>query len=427
MTKITMGTFIASLRKEKGLTQKDIAIRLNVSDKTVSRWERDEGYPDLSLIPVIAEIFNVSCDEILNGRFIKDTELNNQKDGDHLNIKQINHILNHAMHKFENSNIITIAIIITGFIIAMIANFGFYEARIGFFIGILFLMISIVQHKISYNNFMYSIIHEDFDTQIVKPYKYKRFKITRIISLCIITSFIALLPLILLVNGINQGVGMIYFIFLGLMIIFVVVLYKLLLEVYIIKSAIKKVLIIENDSYSKMFSVQKLNNKTVIIFAALTVFVIIVQILYSSTCTTLMMSKDQQFNNFDEFTSHMSKEIKFTNINYTADHIKDNIEYNFKYDMISKIVLIDNIHESSNLVFTFSNKEMNTSISVLVNFKLGSGNEIEKITVYTQDEMDDGIDLYYKYGNLINIGYPISLVLTCVYYFCNRKKYTKIN
>ena len=54
MEKKTIGGFIAALRKANGMTQKDLAERLNVSDKTVSRWERDEGSPDLSVIPVIA-------------------------------------------------------------------------------------------------------------------------------------------------------------------------------------------------------------------------------------------------------------------------------------------------------------------------------------------------------------------------------------
>lgn len=55
-------------RKAHGMTQKELAERLNVSDKTVSRWERDDGAPDLSLIPVIAEIFGVTCDELLRGQ-----------------------------------------------------------------------------------------------------------------------------------------------------------------------------------------------------------------------------------------------------------------------------------------------------------------------------------------------------------------------
>ena len=66
MEKKTIGSFIAALRKVNGMTQKDLAEKLNVSDKTISRWERDDGTPDLSVIPVIAEIFGVTCDE-LNG------------------------------------------------------------------------------------------------------------------------------------------------------------------------------------------------------------------------------------------------------------------------------------------------------------------------------------------------------------------------
>lgn len=67
MEKRTMGSFIAALRRANGMTQRELAERLNVSDKSVSRWECDDGYPDLSLIPVIAEIFGVTADELLRG------------------------------------------------------------------------------------------------------------------------------------------------------------------------------------------------------------------------------------------------------------------------------------------------------------------------------------------------------------------------
>ncbi|MBR6812635.1 MAG: helix-turn-helix transcriptional regulator, partial [Oscillospiraceae bacterium] len=67
MEKRTIGTFIAALRKANGMTQRELAERLNVSDKTVSRWERDDGSPDLAAIPVIAEIFGITCDELLRG------------------------------------------------------------------------------------------------------------------------------------------------------------------------------------------------------------------------------------------------------------------------------------------------------------------------------------------------------------------------
>lgn len=50
-----------------GIPTEDLAERLSISDKTVSRWEQDEGTPDLAMVPVIAEIFGVTCDDLLRG------------------------------------------------------------------------------------------------------------------------------------------------------------------------------------------------------------------------------------------------------------------------------------------------------------------------------------------------------------------------
>lgn len=62
-----IGERIALLRKSRGLTQRQLAEMLDVSDKTVSRWERSESAPDLSLIPMIADLFGISCDDLLRG------------------------------------------------------------------------------------------------------------------------------------------------------------------------------------------------------------------------------------------------------------------------------------------------------------------------------------------------------------------------
>ncbi|MDE5670526.1 MAG: helix-turn-helix domain-containing protein [Eubacterium sp.] len=67
MEQKTIGRFIASLRKETGITQKQLAERLNVSDKTISHWERGESSPDLSMVPLIADIFDITCDELIRG------------------------------------------------------------------------------------------------------------------------------------------------------------------------------------------------------------------------------------------------------------------------------------------------------------------------------------------------------------------------
>lgn len=53
--------------RKRGYTQKELAEKINVSDKAVSRWERDESAPDISLLPVLAKIFGVTTDELLRG------------------------------------------------------------------------------------------------------------------------------------------------------------------------------------------------------------------------------------------------------------------------------------------------------------------------------------------------------------------------
>lgn len=64
--KQTMGEMIAQLRKEKGMTQKDLADQMNVTDKAVSKWERNLACPDINSVPHLAEILGVSVDELLN-------------------------------------------------------------------------------------------------------------------------------------------------------------------------------------------------------------------------------------------------------------------------------------------------------------------------------------------------------------------------
>lgn len=62
-----IGQFIVALRKEKKLTQKDLAEKLHITDKAVSKWERNLSYPDITLLPLLAEVLGVTTGELLNG------------------------------------------------------------------------------------------------------------------------------------------------------------------------------------------------------------------------------------------------------------------------------------------------------------------------------------------------------------------------
>lgn len=62
-----IGGLIYALRKEHGLTQLQLAGKLHVSDKAVSKWERGGGCPDVSLLPGLAEVFGVNLEDLLSG------------------------------------------------------------------------------------------------------------------------------------------------------------------------------------------------------------------------------------------------------------------------------------------------------------------------------------------------------------------------
>lgn len=66
MAKQTMGEMIAALRREKGMTQRELAEQMNVTDKAVSKWERDLSCPDINSIPKLAQILGVSVEELMD-------------------------------------------------------------------------------------------------------------------------------------------------------------------------------------------------------------------------------------------------------------------------------------------------------------------------------------------------------------------------
>ncbi|MBQ2883817.1 MAG: helix-turn-helix transcriptional regulator [Alphaproteobacteria bacterium] len=63
--KKTLGMMIAELRKEKGMTQLELAERMGVTDKAVSKWERDLSCPDINSLPNLAEILGVTVDDLM--------------------------------------------------------------------------------------------------------------------------------------------------------------------------------------------------------------------------------------------------------------------------------------------------------------------------------------------------------------------------
>lgn len=64
----TMGEIIAARRKELGMTQKELAAKMNVTDKAVSKWERGLALPDINSVPQLAEVLEMSVVELIDSQ-----------------------------------------------------------------------------------------------------------------------------------------------------------------------------------------------------------------------------------------------------------------------------------------------------------------------------------------------------------------------
>lgn len=122
MNENNIGKFIAELRKEKKLRQKDLADQLNITDKAVSKWERSISCPDITLLPSIAEILGVTTSELINGHRNKSEPM----DADHT----LDNVLLYAsestvtkMEKFQHIfSIIFTGLLLLGAIICVICD-----------------------------------------------------------------------------------------------------------------------------------------------------------------------------------------------------------------------------------------------------------------------------------------------------------------
>lgn len=74
MDVIKIGQFLKSLRKEKSLTQREVAKHLNVSEKTISKWETGNGLPEISLLLPLCRFYGISLNELLSGERLNEKE-----------------------------------------------------------------------------------------------------------------------------------------------------------------------------------------------------------------------------------------------------------------------------------------------------------------------------------------------------------------
>lgn len=86
MDQMKIGQFIAQRRKEQSLTQRQLADLLHISDKTVSKWERGNGLPEVSLMLPLCNALQISVNELLSGQILTDTDYKKKAEENMMNL-----------------------------------------------------------------------------------------------------------------------------------------------------------------------------------------------------------------------------------------------------------------------------------------------------------------------------------------------------
>lgn len=199
MEKKTMGAFLAALRKANGYTQQEVADKLNVSNKTVSKWECDDGCPEIMMLPVIAELYSVTVDEILKGERITKTETETKPENTE---KRAKYLIEKALTKNKNLNIIAVTLSVIGailpyFVLKFIPiNYHF----IPIIISVVLITAAIIITLIATNNLKSNL----YSSEIISEEDIKIAKCTAIkyIYTVIALSIISVIGIILVLLGI---------------------------------------------------------------------------------------------------------------------------------------------------------------------------------------------------------------------------------
>lgn len=395
MEKKSIGRFIAALRKANGMTQRDLAEQLNVSDKAVSRWERDESAPDLSLIPVIAEIFGVTSDEILRGERVGYQEPASEKNSEK-GQKQIALLLNKSKTRFQMLSLISLGIVGVGLLGAMICNFGFLRAQIGFFVGCIFLLAAVICESIFFLTTIASVHIEDAEGNAMadcKGYIRKWFvgTITAIGS-----AFAFCLPLITETWDTYMGLNMEYWFPMGLLFALVVAAVGTIIIWAL--SASKKSDLFTSSEETKEASRIKLSYVKKIAVVMLITFV--VQYIVNAVATANnYFAQGKVFETYDDFVAFMEMEA-YEEGNYVDEFVISVEIQNINTELVD--IPTDDAEQKKELLDADGNVLCsyvcrNETVSMIDYGKPENG--YLPITVYTSSQLRQGYNIM---ENLIN-------------------------
>ena len=86
MDQVIVGKFISQERKRKGYTQKQLSEKLGISDKTVSKWERGNGFPEVSLLLPLCRELDITVNELLAGERVSEEDYRKKAEENMVNL-----------------------------------------------------------------------------------------------------------------------------------------------------------------------------------------------------------------------------------------------------------------------------------------------------------------------------------------------------
>ena len=142
MNQEKIGRFISKLRKEKNMTQEQLAEKLGITNKSVSRWENGKTMPDLSIFKQLCETLDISINELMSGERIKDEEYSEKLEENFINtIDYIN------KKNINNNNTKSFVLLILGIFLIFASQFIFNRHEINEYINIVGLILVIYSIK----------------------------------------------------------------------------------------------------------------------------------------------------------------------------------------------------------------------------------------------------------------------------------------
>ena len=135
------GELLSRLRKECGMTQKQVAEKLQISDRTVSKWERGKSMPDASIMLELCEILGITVNELLSGERIK---MEDYKKKAEENLIELQAKKEKAQKDFDFLSKILIPVFLLFFVLNMVLNFYFPEKNYNGLLGFASFIIAVM-------------------------------------------------------------------------------------------------------------------------------------------------------------------------------------------------------------------------------------------------------------------------------------------